>query len=79
MPIHTFQDVRVGAERSARPRTVNVGLRESSKDFGERRDRQLMAVSRRSDDEIHPWLLNGDLRPKVDIALAPGNVDLRNL
>ncbi len=23
-----------------------------------------MAVSRRSGDEIHPWLLNGDLRPE---------------
>jgi hypothetical protein len=27
-----------------------------------------LAVSRRSGDEIHPWLLNGDLRPDPDIA-----------
>jgi len=26
-----------------------------------------MAGSRRSVDEIHPWLPNGDLRPKGDI------------
>ncbi len=26
-----------------------------------------LAVSRRSGDEIHPWLLNGDLRPLLAI------------
>ncbi len=29
-----------------------------------------MAVSRRSGDEIHPWLLNGDLRPKDVIRVS---------
>jgi hypothetical protein len=29
-----------------------------------------MAVSRRSGDEIHPWVPNGDLRPKYDIHQA---------
>jgi hypothetical protein len=28
-----------------------------------RRERLKVAVSRRLGDEIHPWLLNGDLRP----------------
>jgi hypothetical protein len=27
-------------------------------------ERLVVAVSRRLGDELHPWLLNGDLRPK---------------
>jgi len=31
-----------------------------------------LADSRRSGDEIHPWLPNGDLRPNLD-TLHPGS------
>jgi hypothetical protein len=31
-------------------------------------ERLVVAVSRRSGDEIHPWSPNGDLRPEADIA-----------
>ena len=32
--------------------------------FVRRSERPVVADSRRLGDEIHPWLLNGDLRPK---------------
>jgi hypothetical protein len=34
-----------------------------------------VAVSRRSGDEINPWLLNGDLRPEADIHGAGRHAD----
>jgi hypothetical protein len=36
--------------------------------------RPFLAVSRRSDDEIHPWVPNGDLRPFPDIGEAGGGI-----
>jgi len=38
-----------------------------------------VAVSRRLGDEIHPWLLNGDLRPGADLQFGERSVCSRAL
>jgi len=57
--------VRLGAGSAPRLALANDRLLGSSKAHHEWVDRALLAVFRRSGDEIDSWLPNGDLRPRL--------------